>query len=74
MKINSGIKMLDEVLEGTMNDKEIKSFNEYCKKLDKAARKEPFMICSKELQEELNKWFIIHKKNQNGDNIPQMLP
>ena len=54
MKANSGIKMLNDLIDETMNEKEIKLFNDYCKKLNEAQRKEPFIVVSKELMEQLN--------------------
>ena len=54
MKANSGIKMLNDLVDETMNEKEIKLFNDYCKKLNEAQGKEPFIIVSKELVEQLN--------------------
>lgn len=53
-KANSGIKMLNDLVDEAMNEEEIKLFNEYCKKLDEAQRKEPFMIVSAEFAEQLN--------------------
>ena len=54
MKANSGIKMLNDLIDETMNEKEIKLFNDYCKKLNEAQRKEPFIVVSKEFMEQLN--------------------
>ena len=54
MKANSGIKMLNDLVDKTMNEKEIKLFNDYCKKLNEAQRKESFIIVSKKLAEQLN--------------------
>ena len=54
MKANSSIKMLNDLIDETMNEKEIKLFNDYCKKLNEAQRKEPFIVVSKELMEQLN--------------------
>jgi len=54
MKANSGNKMLNELIDDVMNEEDIKNFNDYCKKLDEAQRRKPFMIVSEELGKELN--------------------
>jgi hypothetical protein len=53
-KANTGIKMLNDLVDEQMTEEQIKSLNEYCEKLDEAQRKKPFMIVSSELAEVLN--------------------
>ena len=46
--------MLDDLIIENGDKETIKSYFEYCEKADKAARLQPFIICSKELAEVLN--------------------
>lgn len=52
-KANTGSKMINDLVDGEMTEEQIKSLNEYCKKLDEAQRNKPFMIVSAELAEVL---------------------
>ena len=53
-KANTGIKMLNDLVDEGMTEEQIKSLNEYYKKLDEAQRNKPLMIVSAELAEVLN--------------------
>ena len=53
-KANTGIKMINDLVDEGMTEEQIKSLNEYCKKLDEAQRNKPLMIVSAELAEVLN--------------------
>ena len=54
-KANTGNKEINDLFDEQMTEEQIKSLNEYCKRLDEAQRNKPFMVVSLEVAEALNK-------------------